>query len=287
MVTIEILSTGVGLSIQDRGRQGWRRFGVPSGGAMDRCSAAAANRLLGNRTDAPVLEILMQGAKLRILADTWIALAGADLGCAVAPWTASFVAAGRVLLFPANHSGLWAYLAVPGGFEAEHWFGSASVDARNGLGQPLQQGSQLTATTRGLSFGFERVGRRILSLDLQRDFSSSMEFECLPGPQFESFSVEARAQFVDSEWTVSARSDRTGFRLEGPKLEVPNSIRSEPVLPGSFQIPGNGQPIITMVDGPTVGGYAKLAILREADIDWLAQCRPGTKVNFNWAKEHL
>ena len=287
MATIEILSTGVGLSIQDFGRPGWRRFGVPPGGAMDRCSAAAANRLLGNRTDAPVLEVLMQGAKLRIVEDTWIAVAGADLGCAIAPWTASFVEAGTVLHFPVNQSGLWAYLAVPGGFEAEHWFGSASVDARNGLGQPLQKGSMLSAMTGGDASRYDRVGRRILSLDLQRDFSSSMVFECLPGPQFESFSVEARDQLVDSEWTVSARSDRTGFRLKGPKLDVPDSILSEPVLPGSFQVPSNGQPIITMVDGPTVGGYAKLAILREADIDWLAQCRPGTKVIFKWAKEHL
>ena len=90
MPVIEIISTGVGLSVQDYGRPGWRRFGVPPGGVMDRSSAAAANRLLGNRADAPVLEVLMQGAKLRVLKDTWIAIAGADLGCAIAPWTARF-----------------------------------------------------------------------------------------------------------------------------------------------------------------------------------------------------
>ena len=284
MATIEILSTGVGLSIQDRGRSGWRRFGVPPGGAMDRSSAAVANRLLGNRADAPVLEVLMQGAKLRILEDTWIAVAGADLGCSMAPWSACLVSAGTVLHFPENRSGLWAYVAVPGGFDVEQWFGSASVDTRNGLGQPLKRGSQLAAVTRGAAFGFDRVGRRVLALDLQRDFSRPPQFELLAGPQFELFSPEARDQLVSAEWTVSARSDRTGFRLEGPELAVPDSIHSEPVLPGSFQIPGNGQPIITMVDGPTVGGYAKLAILREADIDWLAQCRPGTKVTFKWAK---
>ncbi len=142
MATIEIISVGVGLSIQDRGRSGWRQFGVPSGGAMDRYSAGAANRLLGNRADAPVLEVLMQGAKLRVLEDTWIALSGADLGCELAPWTACEVRAGTVLHFPVNHSGLWAYIAVPGGFEVDRWFGSASVDARNGLGAPLKKGSQ-------------------------------------------------------------------------------------------------------------------------------------------------
>jgi biotin-dependent carboxylase-like uncharacterized protein len=281
MPVIEIISTGVGLSVQDYGRPGWRRFGVPPGGVMDRSSAAAANRLLGNRADAPVLEVLMQGAKLRVLEDTWIAIAGADLGCAIAPWTACAVSAGTVLQFPMNRSGLWAYVAVPGGFDADRWFGSASVDSRNGLGRPLERGVQLSAVTSASSFKYERVGRRVLAAELQRDFSRPMEFELLPGPQFDLFSSQARADLVSSEWTVSPRSDRTGFRLEGPALNVPDSIRSEPVLPGSFQIPGSGLPIVTMVDGPTVGGYAKIAILREADLDWLAQCRPGTKIGFN------
>ncbi len=282
MATIEIISVGVGLSIQDRGRSGWRQFGVPSGGAMDRYSAGAANRLLGNRADAPVLEVLMQGAKLRVLEDTWIALSGADLGCELAPWTACEVRAGTVLHFPVNHSGLWAYIAVPGGFEVDRWFGSASVDARNGLGAPLKKGSQLSAVLREPNASVERVGRRVLVPERQREFSASAEFELLPGPQFDLFEAEARAQLVAAEWTVSARSDRTGYRLEGPQLEVPDSIRSEAVLPGSFQIPGNGQPIITMADGPTVGGYAKPAVLREADLDRLAQCRPRTRVTFKW-----
>lgn len=281
MPVIEIISTGVGLSVQDYGRPGWRRFGVPPGGVMDRSSAAAANRLLGNRADAPVLEVLMQGAKLRVLEDTWIAIAGADLGCAIAPWTACAVSAGTVLQFPMNRSGLWAYVAVPGGFDADRWFGSASVDSRNGLGRPLERGVQLSAVTSASSFKYERVGRRVLAAELQRDFSRPMEFELLPGPQFDLFSSQARADLVSSEWTVSPRSDRTGFRLEGPALNVPDSIRSEPVLPGSVQIPGSGLPIVTMVDGPTVGGYAKIAILREVDFDWLAQCRPGTKIGFN------
>lgn len=283
MGTIEILATGVGVSLQDRGRSGWRRFGVPPGGAMDRSSAAAANALLGNRGDVPVLEIVMGGAQLCVLHDTWVALAGADLGCAIAPWTACAVKAGTVLHFPQSRSGLWTYLAVPGGFVADRWFGSASVDTRNGLGQPLRKGDQLSVVLREPNTSVERVGRRVLLPELQRDFSVERTFELLPGPQFEQFTAEARELLVTAQWTVSARSDRTGFRLEGPILDVPASIASEPVLPGSFQIPGNGQPIVTMTDGPTVGGYAKMAVLRETDLDWLAQCRPGSRVTFKWA----
>ena len=69
-----------------------------------------------------------------------------------------------------NRAGLWAYVAVPGGFDADRWFGSASVDARNGLGQPLERGAQLSALTSAASFGYERVGRRVLAAELQRDF---------------------------------------------------------------------------------------------------------------------
>jgi biotin-dependent carboxylase-like uncharacterized protein len=253
---------------------------------MDCYSASIANRLLGNRDDAPVLEVLMQGVKLRVLEDTWLAVAGADLSCALAPWTACAVSAGTVIAFPMSRSGLWAYVAVPGGFSAERWFGSASVDARNGLGTPLVVGSQLSRCTESHTLGYERVGRRVIAPKLQRDFSAPMEFELLPGPQYDLFSAQARAELVSAEWTVSSHSDRTGFRLKGPELEVPCSIASEPVLAGSFQVPGNGQPIVTMVDGPTVGGYAKCALLRESDLDWFAQCRPGTKIRFRWACLH-
>jgi biotin-dependent carboxylase-like uncharacterized protein len=283
MVVLEIISTGVGLSVQDFGRPGWRRFGVPVGGVMDRYSAEKANALLGNRSDAAVLEILLQGAKLRVLKDTWIALAGADLGCEVEAWTACEVKAGTILNFPVNCSGLWAYLAVAGGFDVEQWLGSASVDARNGLGEVLIKGSLLSALSCSPAVSTQGVGRRVLPLDQRRDFSKPPILRLLPGPQFELFSQVSRDQLVDAEWTVSARSDRTGFRLEGPVLKAPDSIKSEPVLPGSFQITGNGQPIITMNDGPTVGGYAKLAVIRELDLDWLAQCRPGMKVSFQWS----
>jgi biotin-dependent carboxylase-like uncharacterized protein len=282
MATIEILATGMGLSIQDQGRSGWRRYGVPPGGAMDRYAAQTANRLLGNSKDAPVLEILMQGAQLRVLEDTWVALTGADLGSSIRPWTACRVQAGTILTFPVNRSGLWAYLAVLGGIESEYWFGSASVDTRNGLGRRLECGDYLSAVVSGIEIPYSGIGRRVLRSDLQPEMANANEFELLPGPQFEQFTEAARAELVGSQWTVAAQSDRTGYRLSGPVLEVPDSILSEPVLPGSLQIPGNGQPIITMIDGPTVGGYAKIAILQEADLDHMAQCRPGTELKFRW-----
>ena len=273
---------GSGLSLQDAGRPGWRRFGVPAGGAMDRRSMVLANRLLGNSIHAPVLEIVQQGAKIRILQDTWLALTGGNFCSQFESGTAQAFSAGQVLEFDQRAHGLYAYLAVPGGFTARQWLGSAAMDLRNGMGYALQSGSCLKAQLSQPTISTGSVARRI-SRDRQQHIPQSLaHFELYPGPQLDAFSLSARQQFITNEWTVSARSDRTGYRLEGPRLQIPASIASEPVLPGSFQIPGNGQAIITMADGPTVGGYAKIAVLAAPDLDRLAQCAPGTKLTFSW-----
>ena len=98
------------------------------------------------------------------------------------------------------------------------------------------------------------VARRVLPEEARRSYASEECFQLLPGPQFLNFSREARDAFVATEWAVSSQSDRTGNRLEGGAIAVSDSIRSEPVLAGGLQVPGNGWPIVTMVDGPTVDG---------------------------------
>lgn len=279
---LKVQSTGSGLGLQDGGRPGWRRYGVPPGGAMDRHAMQAANRLLGNSPTAPVLEVQFQGAKLRVTEDCWLAIAGADCCPQMSAWTAGKIPAETVLEFSQQAQGIYAYLAVPGGFRAERRFGSVSVDPRNKLGTALTKGAVLQVGRENFPFYFNRLARRILPPEARRSYPAKQNFTLLRGPQFEAFTPEAREQLTSVGWRVSAQSDRTGFRLKGPTLNVPDSIPSEPVLPGSFQVPGEGQPIITMPDGPTVGGYPKIAILKEADRDRLAQCAPGTRLYFQW-----
>jgi biotin-dependent carboxylase-like uncharacterized protein len=283
-MSLEIVSLGSGVALQDGGRLGWRRYGVPLGGAMDRHAMRSANHLLGNRPDAPVLEILLQGTVLEARDAVWVALAGADSCRAHSACTAFPVRAGERLEFSKKAAGLFAYLAVPGGFVADRWFGSVSVDLRNGMGAVLKPGDVLSLVTAEPAVSTNGVSRRLLVEEQRRSYDSREVFRLLPGPQFELFSRPAVEALVASEWTVSAQSDRSGYRLDGPSLDVPDSIPSEPVLPGSFQVPGNGQPIITMVDGPTVGGYPKIAVLKDADLDRLAQCRPGVQLCFQWAE---
>lgn len=280
---IKVLRIGTGLSLQDYGRPGWRRYGVAPAGAMDQHAMAQANRLVGNLPGLPVLELMLSGAKLKLLEDCWLGLAGADLGCTqLETWSARHVKAGSVLEFKGGAQGLWAYLSICGGFAGTKYLGSVSADLRAGLGTPIQAGDVLRAPRQDV-WAFPRVARRIVPPELRRAYPESVRFELLPGPQFTTFSEESKALLVSRQWRVSARSDKTGYRIEGGALQSGESIHSEPVLPGSFQITTDGRCIVTMTHGPTVGGYAKIAVLKSADLDRFAQCRPGTKLNFTWA----
>lgn len=280
--SIRVLAPGPSLSLQDGGRSGWRRFGVPPAGPLDRYSADQANLLLGNRLDATVLEVILLGCQLEILRDTWIALAGASLCSQLPSGTGALFRAGERLRFDRSGPGMCCYLAVPGGIVSDLYFRSASTDTRNGIGQPLVKGSELSSHLEVPGFAGDPISRRLISPEAVRDFSGSRTFELLRGPQWELFSEETRELLARAEWSISSRSDRTGFRLKGPALTAPSTIPSEPVLMGSIQVPGDGVPIITLHDGPTVGGYPKVAVMRESDLNWLAQCSPSVKINFRW-----
>jgi len=281
----EILEPGFGATLQDGGRVGWRRFGVPPSGAMDEHAAQWANRLLDNAPDVPVVEILLQGAKFKTLLETWVAVTGAEAQANVPTWRVVRMNEGDVLQFPKNHSGVWIYLAVPGGFEGERLLGSASVYARGQLGRTFVRGDLLC---RASSARFELprgVAGRAVDWHERRNYESPPPLRVWRGPQWDFFNETDREHFFAQEWTVSSQSDRVGYRLTGKPLKAPGAgMISEPMLPGSVQIPTNGQPIVTMCDGPTVGGYPKLGLVDPAGLSWLAQCRPGLKVRFQFVE---
>ena len=279
---IEILSLGSGLSLQDAGRPGWRCYGLPAGGAMDPCAMAQANRLLGNHDHACVLEITLLGSRFRALEDTWLAVGGADFSSRIHAQTALPLKAGTTFSFEQKAPGLYAYLALPGGIQSDQWMGSASADPRNGLGHPLEKGSQLIPVDMQANIPSHSVARRVASHPATYIPTEEASFQLYRGPQFASFSRRAQEQFIQQRWQIDARSDRSGFRLGGDSLEAPASMTSEPLLPGSFQVPGNGQPIITMPDGPTVGGYPQIAVLKKEDLPKMAQCPPRTELAFEW-----
>jgi len=283
---LQILQPGLGATIQDVGRPGWRRFGVPVSGAMDGHAALWANRLVGNAPEAPVAEFLLQGARLIVLREVWLAVTGADAFATVSTWRPVQVEAGDVISFPHNRSGTWFYLAIAGGLAADRILGSASTYARGKLGRMLTAGDLLfraAETTFHLPEGV--AGQRPPAMEC-RDYSFPPRLRVWPGPQFDRFSAAERARFFAQPWRVSSQSDRVGYRLEGQPLESHSyQLISEPVRSGTIQVPESGQPIVTMRDGPTVGGYPKLGVLEPAELSWLAQCRPSQEIRFQLADE--
>jgi biotin-dependent carboxylase-like uncharacterized protein len=282
----EILDPGFGATLQDQGRPGWRRFGVPPGGAMDDHAATWANRLLDNSPGSPVIELLLQGAKLRARRELWLAITGADTATHVPRWRAVRDQPEAVIEFPRSVSGVWNYVAVEGGFVAPRWFGSASVCARAGIGAAFRAGD-LTLAAGHKPFALPPgVAARVAPATEQRDYRQPPVLRVWPAPQAGLFSKTDRERFFSQPWTLSSQSDRVGYRLQGAPLESrPPQLLSEPVRVGTVQVPESGLPIVTLRDGPTVGGYPKLGVLDPTDVSWLVQCRPGQSVRFRPADE--
>jgi biotin-dependent carboxylase-like uncharacterized protein len=272
MQVLEVLSPGLLATIQDGGRPGWRRFGIPPGGAMDRRAWRLANRLLDNPPDAPVVECL-QGARLRATTSVNLAVAGA---WGARAWSAR---AGEIIEFPGSLAGVWHYLALPGGIDAEIMLDSASVCARAGIGAPFAKGDSVAC--RHVPTGSLPTGVKQRQPAAASTTNEEAHLRVWPGPQWHAFDEARRAHLFSHAWRVSARSDRTGYRLEGPALHPPEgNLVSEPVRVGSVQVPPDGQPVVTLFDGPTVGGYAKIALVEPADLDRLVQTRAGQSVHF-------
>lgn len=270
---LEIISPGLLATIQDGGRPGWRRFGIPPGGVMDRGAWHTANRLLHNALDAPVLECL-QGTSLRATREITVATSGA--------WGAIAWAAkpGEIIEFPPTLAGVWHYLALPGGIAADSFLNSTSVCVRAQIGMPLGKGSSLAC--HGNPSSNLPAGVKCRHPIFDDDFVlPSDALRVWPGPQWDQFDRTAQDAFLGQPWKISARSDRTGYRLEGRAIKAPKEeLVSEPVRIGSVQIPPNGQPLITLHDGPTVGGYAKIALIEPADLSRFVQTRPGRSIRF-------
>jgi biotin-dependent carboxylase-like uncharacterized protein len=277
---LEILSPGGLCMAQDAGRPGFRRLGIPPAGAMDPAAMRLANRLLDNPPAAPVLECL-HGARFRVLEPGPIALAG--FGHARA-WQAR---AGELIAIGPELPGVWHALALPGGLAARRWLDSASVCPRAGLGAPLMKGERVD------NAGANGVGtlpsdwptgvkcRYPADAQLEAAAEGAPPIRVWPGPQWAELSEAARRLFFSQSWRVSPRSDRAGYRLEGEPVPTPaGNLASEGVRVGSIQVPPDGQPIVTLHDGPTVGGYAKIALIDADDLRRLVQTRPGQSVCF-------
>ena len=288
MDTIEVIEPGLLTTVQDTGRYGYQRYGVPVSGALDTLALRVANLLVDNSQEEACLEVTLIGPQLRFLRSITIALTGADLGptldaTPVPMWQSVQVHEGSILTFQGARDGVRTYLAVSGGLDVPQVMGSRSTYLRAGIGgvegRALRAGDIIgTPDTPGSASTVRwRLPERYIPF-----YGHHHELRVIMGPQDDAFTEEGIQTFLSSQYTVTPESDRMGYRLEGPKIQhrADADIISDGSPLGAVQVPADGMPIVLLADRGTTGGYTKIATVISADIYKLAQAAPGNTVRF-------
>jgi biotin-dependent carboxylase-like uncharacterized protein len=287
-MSIRVLAPGLLSTLQDGGRHGWRHLGIGCAGALDAFSHAVANRLVGNDVDATTLEITLAGPHLRFDRAARIAFCGAEIdahadGAELPGWRRIDLPARTMLAFGGCRRGARVYLAVAGGFAAPRVLGSASTDLRGGFGgargralvagDVLMQAGHVPARTDALA-----IAPWWIDPAPDIDFTRLAIIRVLPGRD----APEPADALFAREWRIAPASNRQGLRLRGDALTLrsPREAVSEPVAPGTIQLPPDGGPIILLADAQTHGGYPRIGHAIGADRPRLAQLRPGDALRF-------
>ena len=284
-MTLVVESCALMLTVQDDGRTGRAHQGIARSGAFDQRARAAANRLVGNRGHAAVLEAVLGSCVFLATEPSVVAVTGARVpisinGRAAAQDMAVVLHAGDRLHIGMPTEGLRAYLSLRGGVGGSFVLGSRSYDTLGRIGPaPLVPGAEIVCAhdTTETDPWFEpiptrtRAGQPVLAL--------------APGPRDGWLTDDARHQLTSAVWTVDGASDRIGVRLLGPRLTrrphlVDAELPSEAMIPGAVQVPLNGQPIILGPDCGTTGGYPVVGVVTATSLSDVAQLRPGDRLRF-------
>jgi antagonist of KipI len=292
-MNVLIRSAGFVTSVQDLGRTGFRQSGVSLGGALDTHALRVANVLVGNEEDAAGLEATLGTLRLAFEDDRLVAWCGGAFSVRIgdenlAPGHAGLVTKNIELTITALNRGGRAWLAISGGIDLPLVLGSRSTDLRGNFGghqgHALRDGDVLSLfnTPR-----FETVAGGISEWGAPatwaRIANENVVLRIVKGADWDLFTPEAQQALVTTAFSVAPDSDRMGARLSGSTLGrvEPSDLLSEPVAPGTIQVPPNGQPILLLGDCQTIGGYPKIAHVITVDLPIAAQLWPGEKVRFH------
>jgi len=281
--SVSVLRPGLLTTVQDLGRWGHQGLGVPVAGAMDAAAHRVANALVGNPVDAATLETSLIGPDLRLGQETVVAIAGGDLwpmldGAEVPIGAPLRCPGGSVLRFGDRRSGARAYIAFDGGVDVEAVLGSRATHVMSRMGG--LQGRALRAGDR-VALGPPTARAKTRPFSAPRS-TGGARLRVLPGPQADFFDGSALDALQRKRFTISAQSDRMGYRLleaaiAGHRL---GDMISDVMLMGGVQIPPSGEPILLMADRQTTGGYPQLAVVISADLPLAAQLGPGDWIEF-------
>ncbi|MGE1063390.1 biotin-dependent carboxyltransferase family protein [Megasphaera paucivorans] len=301
-MSIFVLRPGMLSTLQDRGRQGYQKYGVLVSGAMDEEALRLGNILVGNEQSEAALEITMMGPVLKFSENLLIALTGADLqptvnDTVIPMWRPVLIKAGSVLRFGRPVQGCRTYLCVSGGYNVPSVMGSKSTYLRAGFGgfkgRAVQTGDvlelgEISSLGRRITHSLEDAGvyktsRWYIQPAYRLNCENGQPIRITKGLQYKYFSETAKHHLVSKDFRITIHADRMGYRLDGCKLELANPLEmiSEAAVQGTIQVPADGNPIILMSDRQSVAGYPKIAQVSMADMSRLAQCKPGEKLRFS------
>ncbi|TWJ19351.1 5-oxoprolinase subunit C family protein [Geobacter argillaceus] len=298
-----VVSPGLLTTFQDLGRYGFRRFGVPRSGVLHPDLARIANALAGNGENESVLEFFLSGpsfrlesgsVRLALAGDFRIELTRNRKKSMLRSWRTITLEEGDQLQLGPVSTGKAGYVAISGGLDLKPVLESCSTYLRGGFGGmdgnrllagmqlPVMQGRPISDPDCYLP---EAPGRETFGgPEPGHDQDDPIPIRVILGPQDDYFSDSSIATFLSSDYTISRESDRMGSRLVGPALthreDCKPEIVSDGIVPGAIQVPGNGAPIVLLADGPTVGGYPKIATVASVDLPRIAVLVPGRRVSF-------
>lgn len=298
-MAFDIREAGLSTTVQDLGRIGYYRFGIPQGGSMDQFSASLGNRLVGNTPAEAVLECTYIGPKIVTTRPAVIAVTGAPVdvfvnGAPVSQYERLTLEVDDEIKFGVIKGGTKYFIAVSGGIDVPLVLGSRStypIGAIGGVeGRALVAGDQLPI---GASLEGGLPILKSIALEDRPTFTKEVRVRIVLGLYDHNLSESGLQSLLTSEWTLTPVADRMGLRYSGPGVEWRDRVQpfgagqdlsnivDAGYAVGSIQIPGGTQPIILHRDAVSGGGYAMVATVISADMDIVARCAPGTKTHFD------
>ena len=289
---LQVRATGLLTVFQDLGRHGQARQGVSASGAMDQAALKAANRLVGNASNAAALETVGGGLQLRSVGDNVVAVTGADAVLTLTTadgqrWSVPryepvALADGDMLAVGQPTAGARCYVAVRGGFAEAPVMGSCATDTLAHVGPaPVAVGDWLAVQPAPATSVV--AAPELPPADLPT-LEQEVVLDVVMGPRTDWFTPEAIARFAAQRWQVTPQSNRVGLRLAG---EVPldraitGELPSEGAALGALQVPPSGQPVLFLADHPLTGGYPVIGCVAPYHLDRAGQIPVGAWLRFN------
>ncbi len=282
---VEVRQAGFATILVDSGRSGTQRFGFSESGPMDHDAYWWANWLCGNTAGTAAFEV-MGDAEFVSHIDVQCAVTGPSADVMVNQqarprWTTLDIREGDVVSVKTEKPGQRSYLAFAAHWAVESVIGSVCTVAREHLGGLSGTGDALQpGDTVAMQPANPRIIRQ-LNKEFQPNYDLSLPISVVSGYQHNAFSRAARSLFYNSDYRISNKISRMGYRLSGAAVACDSrSLRSEGINLGAIQVPPDGQPIVMMRDRQTLGGYPKLGCIALIDINRFAQAVPGDVVTF-------